>query len=125
MDLQSKLVGMSLAILLALVTGGILSCGSGDSGPPGPEEVAKEYIEAGKVEDLEKFMDLAMFGISDVFEVGNVETTLVSKTETEAEVFATCDIQVEGGGGFRGNEVEMTLMLEKGGEEWAVSEVRL
>lgn len=116
------LVFLTSALLIAATL--IVGCGSGDSGPPGPEDVAKDYIEAGKVKALDKFLNQAMFGIPGILEIDNVETSLISETETTAEVYGECRIEM-GEGGFRGNKVEMTLYLEKSGEEWVVTDVKL
>ena len=111
-------------ILIGLLMGAttIYGCGS-DSGGKGPEEAAAEYVEAGNVRELEKFMDNAMFGL-DFFEITDIETELVSETETAAVVELSCKIGLEGES-VRGSKVEMTIDLENLNDEWIVEKVFL
>ncbi|MFO8100693.1 MAG: hypothetical protein R6U37_00775 [Dehalococcoidia bacterium] len=121
MKIRGKVIAVLLLVgLLAAMVGGC----SGSSGPPGPEEVAKDYIESGGVEELEDFMAKAMFGIPGVLEVTQVKTELVSETADTAVVEAECKMGVEDEA-VRGSKVEMRLELEKHGEEWEVIEVEI
>ena len=111
---------LSIAGLLSIAPV-FIGCGSDNGGSKGPEEVAAEYVESGNVEDLEKFMDDAMFGIS-LFEITNIETELISETDESALVELKCSIGLEDES-VRGSRIEMMIELEKHEDEWIVTSV--
>lgn len=104
---------MIVAVLAAIVIG----CGD-DTITSDPEAVAKQYVSEHQQAGLEDWLGLGGEGGGQM-ELCNLSTTIVSRTEDEADIRVTYDIRFKGqmgkaGGGWVG------VRLTRIGNEWVV-----